>query len=153
MTIAADIANALDAKGRGPRWVARCPAHDDQSPSLSIGTGQNGRVLLNCFTGCSFAAIAAALRQEHGLRLDDDPQLGRSHDLPARRPQAQWIISPDKMARTFRLAIPLHGTLGERYFRTRGCALPTGDAVRYLTPSKKYSWPTVVAAITDFVTG
>jgi hypothetical protein len=33
-------------------WQARCPAHDDKSPSLSICAGEDGRTLLKCFTGC-----------------------------------------------------------------------------------------------------
>jgi hypothetical protein len=53
---------------RGPRgWIARCPAHDDRGPSLSIATGADGRVLLKCFAGCDAERIAAAL----GLRLSD----------------------------------------------------------------------------------
>jgi hypothetical protein len=42
-------------------WIACCPAHDDQSPSLSIGIGESGRVLLHCFAGCPYPAIRAAL--------------------------------------------------------------------------------------------
>jgi hypothetical protein len=34
------------------RWIARCPAHDDKSPSLSLAVGDNGTPLLNCFAGC-----------------------------------------------------------------------------------------------------
>lgn len=37
----------------GHGWMARCPAHDDRSPSLSISEGDDGRVLLHCFGGCS----------------------------------------------------------------------------------------------------
>jgi hypothetical protein len=33
-------------------WSARCPAHKDRKNSLSIGIGDNGQVLVNCFTGC-----------------------------------------------------------------------------------------------------
>jgi hypothetical protein len=51
--------------GRG--WIARCPAHKDKSPSLSIAEGQDGRVLLRCFGGCSAASIVSAL----GLQLAD----------------------------------------------------------------------------------
>jgi hypothetical protein len=29
----------------GDGWMARCPAHDDQNPSLSISCGQDGRIL------------------------------------------------------------------------------------------------------------
>lgn len=45
-------------------WMARCPAHEDGSPSLSIGLSSDGRVLLNCFAGCAYRAIRAALDQE-----------------------------------------------------------------------------------------
>ena len=43
------------------RWLARCPAHDDRNPSLSIGTGHDGRVLLRCWAGCRTSDILAAL--------------------------------------------------------------------------------------------
>jgi hypothetical protein len=46
--------------GKG-RWLTRCPAHDDRSPSLSIGNGQDGRVLLRCWAGCRTGDILAAL--------------------------------------------------------------------------------------------
>lgn len=48
-------------------WIARCPAHPDRSPSLSIREGSDGRTLLHCFAGCELQAIVAAL----GLRLAD----------------------------------------------------------------------------------
>jgi hypothetical protein len=38
------------ARGTG-RWYAKCPAHDDKSPSLSIATGNDGRLLVKCFAG------------------------------------------------------------------------------------------------------
>ena len=44
--------------------MARCPAHDDQTPSLSIREADDGRVLLNCFAGCEFQQIMSALRLE-----------------------------------------------------------------------------------------
>jgi hypothetical protein len=47
--------------GRG--WVARCPAHDDREPSLSIAE-DGGRLLIHCFAGCTFDEILDALRQE-----------------------------------------------------------------------------------------
>lgn len=46
----------------GPsQWSARCPAHDDRSPSLSIGVGDGGAVLLHCHAGCSFEQVTEAL--------------------------------------------------------------------------------------------
>jgi hypothetical protein len=46
------------------RWAARCPAHGDKGPSLSVRAGDDGRVLLHDFGGCSFPEIVEAL----GLR-------------------------------------------------------------------------------------
>lgn len=46
------------ASGKG--WSARCPAHDDQRNSLSIGEGSDGRPLVHCHAGCSFEDICAA---------------------------------------------------------------------------------------------
>lgn len=45
----------------GGNYYACCPAHDDRSPSLSIGTGDDGRTLLHCFSGCATEAILDAL--------------------------------------------------------------------------------------------
>lgn len=56
----------LRESGREPRlsgkgWVARRPAHDDHTPSLSINEGDNGRTLLKCHAGCGFEAVVGAL--------------------------------------------------------------------------------------------
>ena len=42
-------------------WVGCCPAHEDRKPSLSIGVKANGDALLNCFAGCRYVEIRAAL--------------------------------------------------------------------------------------------
>jgi hypothetical protein len=55
-------------------WLARCPAHDDRAPSLSVAE-RNGRVLLHCHAGCEVRSIADAM----GLELSDlftDPPSG-----------------------------------------------------------------------------
>jgi len=48
-------------------YMARCPVHDDKNPSLSITEGDDGRVLLKCFAGCSTEEIVKAL----GLTMSD----------------------------------------------------------------------------------
>lgn len=45
----------------GKRWRAKCPAHEDRTPSLSIVLGSDGRVLLFCFACCPLSNILAAL--------------------------------------------------------------------------------------------
>jgi hypothetical protein len=55
----ADLVNARRA-GAG-KWQARCPAHDDRRPSLSISQGHSG-ILLKCWShGCTPGQIATAL--------------------------------------------------------------------------------------------
>ncbi len=49
-------------KQTGPgRWIARCPAHEDRSPSLSVRELDDGRVLLHDFGGCDTGAVLASL--------------------------------------------------------------------------------------------
>jgi putative DNA primase/helicase len=43
------------------RWMAKCPAHPDRNPSLSIAEGENGHILLRCHAGCTVEAILHAL--------------------------------------------------------------------------------------------
>jgi hypothetical protein len=52
----------------GHGYRAKCPVHDGKSPgSLSIAVGDDGRVLLHCFGGCSALDIVHAV----GLELSD----------------------------------------------------------------------------------
>jgi len=54
-------------RSTGPgRWIARCPAHEDRSPSLSVRE-TDGRTLIHCFGGCSAGDVLAAV----GLRMTD----------------------------------------------------------------------------------
>ena len=48
-------------------WMARCPAHKDGTPSLSVNEGRDGRVVLNCFAGCKAPDIVRAI----GLEMSD----------------------------------------------------------------------------------
>lgn len=58
------VLGALDGvRPSGDGWVARCPGHEDAEPSLSVGQGADGRVLLYCHAGCAFSAVVAALHE------------------------------------------------------------------------------------------
>jgi hypothetical protein len=55
--------------------MAKCPAHADSNPSLSIRE-DNGRILLHCFAGCSVEAICAVAGV--GIRdLFTEPRMAR----------------------------------------------------------------------------
>ena len=64
---------------RNGTWLARCPAHDDRSPSLSIATGDDGKVLLHCFAGCGAADVVEAI----GLELSS--LFPETHDWKGQR--------------------------------------------------------------------
>jgi len=54
------------------RWLARCPAHQDRSPSLSIRTA-GARTLFHCHAGCDPDDILAAVGLSWRELYADDP--------------------------------------------------------------------------------
>jgi hypothetical protein len=56
-----------DPKRNGKGWAARCPAHEDRRPSLSVSEGDDGRALICCHAGCTVESICDAV----GLRVAD----------------------------------------------------------------------------------
>lgn len=63
------------------RWSARCPAHEDKGPSLSLRALPDGRVLLQCFAQCPPDVVLAAA----GLTLSDLFPDRPEHHRPAER--------------------------------------------------------------------
>jgi DNA-binding transcriptional ArsR family regulator len=45
----------------GNGFTARCPAHDDQQPSLTVSAHPDGGVQLHCWVGCTWSAIVSAI--------------------------------------------------------------------------------------------
>ncbi len=79
MTLAADpietVRARLDALGRkitgcDDNFLAQCPAHDDDTPSLHVSVGDNGGAILHCFAGCTTESVRERLlskSQTYGL--------------------------------------------------------------------------------------
>lgn len=81
---------ALREHGREPReagdgWACRCPAHDDQSPSLSIHAGDDGGVVWRCHAGCEQAAVIAAVGLTFRDLMPDAPRWRNGHTPKPRR--------------------------------------------------------------------
>jgi hypothetical protein len=125
-----------DSKRSGSGWQARCPAHDDRRPSLSIAEGDDGRALVKCHAGCETRAVVEAL----GLKLSDL--------MPKGSAESQETLSrpakdrrPDKSFSTAREALAaLEGGLGEpsaswTYRDTKSEAV--GCVIRWDTPKGK----------------
>jgi len=73
--------------------MARCPAHEDRTPSLHIRECGDGTVLIHCFAGCPPAAVLEAV----GLGLPDlfPPEVRRvqgrdGHCSGPRPPGQRW---------------------------------------------------------------
>lgn len=108
---ARQIVLVLKGQWHGHYGMARCPAHDDHTPSLSIAQGRIGP-LFKCHAGCTFAAITRALRAR---RI----QIGRTaadSSAPVRPPGYSISLIEHLWSRGRALA----GTLGERYLTARG---------------------------------
>lgn len=71
-------------KKSGKGYQARCPAHEDKGPSLSLREGDDGRVLLHCHAGCSTPSVLAAI----GLSMSD---LFPPSNTPRRPPPAPGV--------------------------------------------------------------
>lgn len=72
--------------GQG-RWLARCPAHDDRSPSLAIRELDDRRVLLHCFAGCSIHEVVSSV----GLDLAD---LFPTNEIPGGKSKPETLPFP-----------------------------------------------------------
>ena len=53
-----------DLSLNGEGYKCRCPAHDDNSPSLSVKEGDDGTVLVHCFAGCNATAVVHSIDLE-----------------------------------------------------------------------------------------
>lgn len=54
------------------KWIARCPHHDDRSPSLSITEKDDGRVLIHCHAGCGAAEVLDAVGLGYSALFPED---------------------------------------------------------------------------------
>ncbi|MEP7312534.1 MAG: DNA primase [Pseudomonadota bacterium] len=98
-----DRLQGVRATGPG-RWLARCPAHEDRAPSLSIRELEDGRVLLHDFGGCETGAVLGAL----GLQLQDLYPLGSRGEF---QPSRSRIPAAD-LLRTIGLEVGLVAIIG-----------------------------------------
>jgi putative DNA primase/helicase len=103
MRIEEFLALLEDVRPSGDGWVGRCPAHDDNRPSLSVGLGDDDRILVNCFAGCPTEEVVAA----KGLTLADlfPEQTNRSWNREERRPPRPSATPPKRRVTVAELAI------------------------------------------------
>jgi hypothetical protein len=66
-----------DVRTSGKQRMARCPAHADRQPSLSVGVGDDGRILLKCHAGCEVHALCERTNMAAKLSDPDRDQAAR----------------------------------------------------------------------------
>ena len=129
--IAEVILSHLDAVRRTgvDRWLARCPAHDDKRPSLSVREIEDDRVLVHCWAGCSIADVLGAV----GLTFDALYSQRTTHRCkPERRPfpAADVLRAVEREALIAAIAAATLGNGGE---------LTDADRARLLLASERIS--------------
>jgi len=111
--------------------VARCPAHDDRNPSLSVSV-KEGRVLIHCFAGCSPDAVLGAVGLTwRDLRAPGPWTWGPFPSRAKLKPDPE-TPSPEDLERWESLwerAKPAHPIL-TRYLRARGLGLEPPPTLR-----------------------
>jgi putative DNA primase/helicase len=68
---AEDIAKVLGGRRAGASWLARCPAHNEREPGLSIRQAEDDTVLVRRHAGCEQARVITALTRRNGYGLHD----------------------------------------------------------------------------------
>lgn len=151
------IARALGGHRAGATWMARCPVHDDRSPSLSISASKDGKVLVRCHAGCDQRDLIAALR-ERGLWQTTGRLLGITRK-PRRRiaeePDAEALKRSAAALAIWQASRAAQGTPVATYLRSRGIDCPAAPSLRFHAGLKHPSggvWPAMVALVTHGVT-
>lgn len=154
------LAKALGGRRTGAAWMARCPAHEDREPSLSIADARCGKVLVRCHAGCDQHEVIAALRARgawqdigRGARRRFVHKAGRQ---PPAEPDADALKRTEAALAIWRASHPAEGTPVETYLRSRGLAIPVPPSVRFHAGLKHPSggvWPAMVALVTQGVDG
>jgi hypothetical protein len=105
------IAEALSGRKAGSGWTARCPAHEDRTPSLSIRDSDDGKVLVRCHAGCDQGRVIAALRARNlwtGIRLKS---LRAARPIVERQPEDNDVRRSKDGLAIWQSATPAGGAL------------------------------------------
>ena len=152
------IAKALGGRKAGGGWTARCPAHDDRTPSLSIREADN-KVLVRCHAGCDQQRVISALRTR-GLWTENGPRslsrMARRTPIEHKPDQGDARRSDIALAIFWQSSKPARETPVETYLAARGLHMQPPEALRFHAGLKHPSggiWPAMVALVTNGADG
>jgi len=152
-TPAEQIIRALGGEWRGTSGTARCPAHRDRVPSLSV-TDAAGKVLFHCHGGCEQKAVVSALCKLALWPVKGARTAARRHRAAIQhQPKATVTELPNVgfALQIWNAAVDVPGTTAERYLYHRGITLPVPTSLRY-APSILHAptglcLPAIIAAV------
>lgn len=151
--LAQTIALALDGHKTGNCWMARCPAHDDSTPSLSIRETRDGKLLVHCHAGCEQTAVIVALKDRGlwapGSANVENRYAARSNRAPNR--------NDDKARTAHALQLwcagrPPDDTPVQVYLRSRGIRIGIPGTIKFHSGLKHRTgsiWPAMIALVTQ----
>jgi hypothetical protein len=140
------IAKALGGRRAGAGWTARCPAHADSTPSLSISVSSNAKVLVHCHAGCDQAQVIGALKFR-GLWRDQSSR-SFTRDYLSKPVKDPVLYDADRTLVAKSLwtkSVPAKGTPVETYLKKRSLNILLPATLRFLPPTGDYP-PTMLAA-------
>lgn len=135
----------------GTGWSASCPCReDDRNPSLTVGVGAEGQVLVNCHRGvpCNLEEICSSVGLEEKQLWPPDDDWKPAFPEPSRRPapkpqtqQTQRASGPGKLEVTYDYT-DVDGTLVMQVLRYR--TEDGGKTFRQRVPDGKggFTWST-----------
>jgi len=153
---AARIARALKGRRDGTGWMARCPAHDDVTPSLSVDVGHAGRTLVHCHAGCDQRDVIEALVRLGLWRGGERIAADRTGSSSLRPHAFERAERSDAALSIWRASGEAVGTLVEAYLRARAITVPVPPNLRF-HPRLKHPtgdvWPAMTALVQHGGTG
>jgi putative DNA primase/helicase len=152
------IARALGGHRAGTTWMARCPVHEDRSPSLSVTTGKDGKVLVRCHAGCDQRDVIATLKGRGLWQATGRASRVsfKNHGRIAEEPDADVLKRSAAALAIWQASQAAQGSPVGTYLRSRGLDLRASPVLRSHAGLKHPSrgvWPAMVALVTHGATG
>jgi putative DNA primase/helicase len=145
-SLARAIVTALGGKWHRSQGLCRCPAHEDNSPSLSI-RGGNRSILVHCFAGCDGKDVMRELRTRGLLEPTLAVAVPNSISLGT-------TDTGDFARKLWSAGKPTSKTMADNYLLSRGIKLRS-PALRFLRSAQvgpkeaEVRRPAMIAAVTD----
>lgn len=145
--VAIEVVLALGGGWHGNYGTARCPAHDDRAPSLSI-CERDGKLLVHCHAGCSQHDVLEALKSlglwsRSPVATAPTPRSAPTSYSAARSSMARRIWEESRRA---------EGSPVERYLISRGIRHAVPRQLRF-HPELRHptggTWPGMVALVSS----